>query len=173
MKAIYALVVGLALVLAANAAYASPDGTDPSVIINKTMNSGGPSDPLFETNSIQNPIIVTLDENGLSPIVTFTFDPGPNDPQTLSNLFVELENAQPFEVFTCESDIFSGPCDSFNPYPPVTNAVGLEFTMGTVTAGESFDVSTPEPESWIMLVASMLGLFLFGMKYWEPNRSAQ
>lgn len=170
MKVVSALIIGLGLLLTTNSAYASPDGTDPSVIINKTMNSGGPSDPVFETNSASDPLVITL-TNGNSGPITFDFEPTGDDPTTLSMLYVQLDNALPLEEFDCQSDIFTGQCESFN--TGVSDAVGLIFTGGTITAGEEFYAQVPEPQTWIMLVASMLGLLVFGMKYWEPNRSLE
>jgi hypothetical protein len=169
MKALCVLAIGL--VLSASAAYATPDGSDPSVIINKTMNSGsGPGDPTFETNSAENPLVITL-SGGEAGAITFDFEPAEGDPQTLSELFVQLDNALPLEQFFCESDIFTGECGSFS--TGVDNAVGLIFTGGTLSAGDEFYVQVPEPRSWILLGLSMLALLMLGMRYWEPGRSEQ
>lgn len=181
MKTLCAFTIGLGLALAASTAYATPDGTDPSVIINKTSASnsgGGGTDPTFETNSATNPIVINL-VDGLADAQTYTFDPEETDPQNLDELFVQLNGALPGEVFFCGGDVFTGPCGTFTPDqnldPEGTQAVGLVFTGGTITAQEQFtaEVTTPEPQSWIMLIASMLALLMLGMKYWEPNRSAQ
>lgn len=179
MKALAALTIGLGLAVAAGAAYASPDA-DPSVIINKTMNSGsGGSDPVFSTNSSTDPIVVDL-TNGLSGQIQFDFEPTVTDPQSLTSLYVQLNGALPGEVFFCAGDVFTGPCGSFVPVqsliPEGEQADGLVFTQGNanemITAGEEItvEVSAPEPQSWIMLVASLLVLLGLALKYREPHR---
>lgn len=168
MKTVLALMIGLGLALAANTAYATPAGIDPSVIINK---AGDPTcDPTttvcFSANSITDPLVITLDSQGLAPLEPFEY----TGATTLNTLYVQLNGALPLEVFDCVSDIFTG-CGSFN--TGISNDDGLIFENGVLSANEEFtvQVSAPEPQSWILLALSMLGVFMLGMKYWEPSRS--
>jgi hypothetical protein len=167
MKTVYALVIGFALVLAASATYATPEGSDPSVIINKT------TDPteIITANSVEDPLIINLTD-GLFPVTSFQYD-GPTALSTLTELYVQLDGALPSEQFFCQSNIFTGPCGSFS--TGVGDDVGLIFTGGVITSGEDLtvEVSAPEPQSWILLTLSMFALLMLGMKYWEPNRSVE
>ena len=161
------MIIGLGLVLCANVAYATPAGSDPSVIINKT------TDPteIITANSATDPLVVDLTD-GVAPIASFEYV-GPTALSTLDELFVQLDNALVGEQFFCQSDVFTGPCGSFS--TGVGDDVGLIFTGGVISSGEDLtvQVTTPEPQAWIMLVASMLALLMLGMKYKEPNRSEQ
>jgi hypothetical protein len=162
VRKIYSVVVGVALVLVANVAFAD---SDPSVIINKT------TDPsmIITANSPSDPLVLDL-VNGVSPTISFEYV-GPTATSTLTELFVQLDNAQPLEEFSCQSDIFTGACGSFN--TGISNDVGLIFTGGTITSGEDFYAQVPEPRSWILLLCSMLALVALGICYCrEQNRVA-
>lgn len=161
MKKIHGLIVGLGIVLAASATFASPAPVDPSVIINKT----GPGDLVtFSSNSVTDPLVIDL-VNGLAPLQTFEY----TGSGTLTVLYVALDNALPEEVFTCQSNIFTGCEGAFN---AGQNNVGLIFGPGSLTSAEYFtaEVSAPEPRSWMLLLCSMLGLLFVGRFCWEPNR---
>lgn len=161
MRKIYAVVVSLASLLLANVAFAN---SDPSVIINTT------TDPtmIITANSASDPLVLNL-VNGVSPAISFEYV-GPTATSTLTELFVQLDNAQPLEQFFCQSNIFTGSCGSFN--TGISDDVGLIFTGGTITSGEDFYAQVPEPGSWILLLCSLLALMALGICYREQNSVA-
>lgn len=168
MKALYALIVACGLLLSANAALGSPASSDPSVIINKACSGCDPT--TFSTNSLLDPLTIEL-VNGLFPPQMFEY----TGTTTLFNFYVLLDDALPGESFTCESDIFTGPCSVI---PPTGNFLGYDLVIFTsssgdtgLTAGENITagVSAPEPSLLLQLLLGLL--FVVSLRWWAiPKR---
>lgn len=155
MKLRYALLVALALVFSAQFAKATP--VDPSVIINRS-----PLDATtFSMNSVTNPLLITLNSQGMAPLESFEY----TGATTLTKLYVELDGALPLEQFDCISDIFTG-CGSFS--TGAGDEVGLVFEDGRLVPGELFSVQVaalPEPATIVLLLTGGALLIGFGRKW--------
>ncbi len=156
MKLRYALLIALACLFAAPFAQASP--VDPSVIVNK---KGGDA-ITFSKNSITDPLVITLNAQGLLPLEYIDYT-GP----TRQNLYIALAGSLPFETFTCgPSNIFTG-CDLVSTVGTAfSDDVELKF-LGTLTAGTyGIQVSSaPEPATILLLLTGGAMLIGFGRKW--------
>lgn len=153
MKLRYALLIAFALVFSAQFANATP--VDPSVIINRTSLDA----TTFSTNSVSNPLIITLNSQGFAPLQTFQY----TGTTPLTQLFVELDGALPLEQFDCVSNIFTG-CGTFN--TGVGDEVGLIFKDGTLFPDDLFsaEVTAPEPATLLLLLTGGAMLLGFARK---------
>ncbi|HEV2420280.1 MAG TPA: PEP-CTERM sorting domain-containing protein [Candidatus Acidoferrales bacterium] len=153
MKLRYLLLVAFALIVPAQFANASP--VDPTIIVNRLV--GG--DALtFSSNSITNPLVITLNSQGLLP----TEDLDYTGPAT-TNLFIALADSLPFEAFDCgPSNIFTG-CKFISTVgTPFSNDVEIEL-LGPLDPGYfSIEVTaTPEPGTIVLLLTG--GVLLVGL----------
>ncbi len=155
MKLRYALLIALACLVAAPFAQASP--VDPSIILNK---KGGDA-TVFSKNSVTDPLVITLNSQGLLPTEYLDYT-GP----TQQNLYIALAGSLPFEQFDCVSNIFTGFDAVSTVGTPFSDDVELEF-LGTLQAGTySIEIaSTPEPATIFLLLTGGAMLIGFGRKW--------
>jgi hypothetical protein len=151
MKKLAALAFLLGLAFSTNAALGDPLPVDPTVIINKTHD---PTE-MFSTNSEADPLVITLNSQGVFPPVSFEYT-GKTD---LAELWIELDGPFLGEVFACHSNIFLV-CD---PYYAGSDSQGLFLKDGVITPQEDLtvQVATPEPTTLTLLLVS--GVFLIGL----------
>lgn len=152
MKLRYLLLIAIAVIIPAQ--FASASSADPTVIVNRCNDCDA---VMFSSNSALDPLVVTLNSQGLFPSETFEY----TGTKTLTELFVELVGATTGEQFFCKSDIFTGPCGSF--VTGLSDADGLIFTGGSLTHDELFtlEVATPEPGTIVLLLTG--GVLLIGL----------
>lgn len=158
MKLRCALLGALALLIPAGLASASP--IDPSVIINHCVVCDATT---FTMNSVTDPLVITLNSQGLAPSQTFEY----TGTATLTKLYVELVGALAREEFDCQSNIFTGGCGSFS--TGVGNDVGLIFEGGRLTHDEDFTaIVTPAPEPGTIVLLLTGGALLIGLgRRWQ------
>ncbi|HKF52854.1 MAG TPA: PEP-CTERM sorting domain-containing protein [Candidatus Acidoferrales bacterium] len=153
MKLRHLLLVAFALVVPAQFASASP--VDPTVIINKIL--GGDA-ITFSTNSVTNPLVITLNSQGLLPQEDLDY----TGTKTLTNFSIALADSLPFEEFDCQSNVFTGCKFVSTVGTPFSNDVEIEF-LGPLTPGLfSIEVTpTPEPGTIVLLLTG--GVLLAGL----------
>lgn len=156
MKLRFALLVAAALIIPAGFANADPVGNDPSVIINHSSTDA----TIFSKNSVTDPLVITLNSQGLAPVESFEYI----GTKSLNKLYVQLDGALQLEQFDCVSNIFSG-CGSFN--TGNNNDVGLIFEDGTLSHDETFTVAvaTPEPGTIALVLTGGALLMGFGRRW--------
>jgi hypothetical protein len=155
MKLRCLLLIAVALIIPAGFASATP--VDPSVIIN-----GGPKDATtFSMNSVTDPLVITLNAEGLAAIESFEY----TGAKTLTKLYVQLDGALPLEEFDCVSDIFTG-CGGFN--TGVSDDEGLIFEDGKLYHDELFTAevaAAPEPGTVVLVLTGSLLLIGLGRRW--------
>jgi hypothetical protein len=153
MKLRCALVIAAALLIPAGFASASP--IDPSVIINHCLACDAIT---FSSNSITNPLVITLNSQGLLPTEEFDYT-GP----ATTDLFVALADSLPYEDFNCPAtDAFRG-CDIVSTVgTPFSDDVELKL-LGPLDPGMyTIEVTaTPEPSTMLLLLTG--GALLIGL----------
>lgn len=166
MKFLLAIAAAIGILIPAGFATADPVPFDPTVVVNSTDPTCGVDVICFSSNSVSNPIIVSL-VNGLLPAVQFEYanaDGSTTGLAPLSELFIALGGALPFEEFGCSSDIFAS-CSFINTFnTSLSSDVELKFFNGTLDPGAGLTVAVvvPEPSSIVLMLTGFFSLVLIG-----------